>query len=118
MTIWQGDIYYIDLGEPKGSGPGYEHYVVVVQSNTMNRTRIGTVVACVLTHNLGRGRIPGNVTLAPGEGNLPQQSVVNISQVVTVDKDDLGERVGVLDDERMREIKRNIRLMLLEGTRP
>lgn len=84
----------------------------------MNSTRISTVVACVLTHNLRRGSIPGNVTLAPGEGDLPQQSVVNISQVVTLDKDHLGDRIGVLDYERMREIKRNVRLMLLEGKRP
>ncbi len=83
----------------------------------MNASRIRTVVACVLTHNLSRGSIPGNVTLAPGEGNLREQSVVNISQVVTLDKDDLGERIGVLDDERMREIKQSINLMLLEGRR-
>lgn len=84
----------------------------------MNSSRVGTVVACVLTHKLKRGGVPGNVTLAPGEGKLPQQSVVNISQVVTLDKDDLGNRVGALDYERMREIKRNIKLMLLEGERP
>lgn len=105
MTIWQGDIYYVDLGEPRGSEPGYWHYVVVIQSNTMNSSRISTVVACVLTHRLDCGRIPGNVTLDFREGLLPQQSVVNISQVVTLDKDDLGDKIGDLDDERMREIK-------------
>jgi mRNA interferase MazF len=91
---------------------------VVVQSNTMNRTKLRTVVACVLTTNLRRGRIPGNVTLDEYEGNLPQQSVVNISQTVTVDKRDLGQRIGFLDYDQMREIKRNIRLMLLEGRSP
>lgn len=118
MTVRQGDIYYIYLGEPTGSEPGGWHYVVVVQSDTMNKTKLLTVVACVLTTNLRRGRIPGNVTLNLHEGRLPRKSVVNISQTVTIDKRDLGQRVGTLDYERMREIKRNIKLMLLEGRRP
>jgi mRNA interferase MazF len=118
LTVRQGDIYYVYLGEPRGSEPGGWHYIVVVQSNTMNRTKVRTVVACVLTTNLRRGRIPGNVKLDMYEGRLPEQSVVNISQTVTVDKRDLGRRIGFLDHERMREIKRNIKLMLLDGKRP
>jgi mRNA interferase MazF len=84
----------------------------------MNSTKLRTVVACVLTTNLKRGRIPGNVTLDLYEGSLPRRSVVNISQTVTLDKRDLGDAVGTLGYERMREIKRSIRLMLLEGRRP
>lgn len=118
MEVRQGDIYFVDLGEPKGSEPGGFHHVVIVQSDTMNRTNIRTVVGCVLTSNLRRGRVPGNITLSYGDGGLPQKSVVNISQVVTLDKRDLVEKTGALDGFRVDEILKNINRMLLRGKRP
>jgi mRNA interferase MazF len=79
MVVHQGDIYWIDLGEPAGSEPGYSHPHVVVQNNVFNRSRINTVVVCALTSNLKRAAAPGNVLLGAGEANLPKQSVVVVS---------------------------------------
>ncbi|MEW6540445.1 MAG: type II toxin-antitoxin system PemK/MazF family toxin [Bacillota bacterium] len=112
MVIRQGDIYWVDFGEPAGSAPGYRHPCVVVQNNLFNRSRINTVVVCALTSNLKRGKAPGNVALDSGEGNLPQQSVVNVSQIITVDKRDLVERIGAVSGNRVREILDGVRLLL------
>ena len=94
MVISQGEVFWVNLGTPSGSAPGYRHPHVVVQNNLFNRSRISTVVVCALTSHLKRAASPGNVTLAKGEANLPRRSVVNISQIFTVDKMDLGEKIG------------------------
>ncbi len=112
MVINQGDIFWIDLGRPSGSAPGYRHPHVVIQNNLFNRSRISTVVVCALTSNLKRAGAPGNVLLARGEANLPKRSVVNVSQIFTVDKSDLVERIGTLSAQRVREILDGIRLLL------
>jgi mRNA interferase MazF len=114
--INQGDIFWVDLGEPTGSGPGYRHPHVVVQNNLFNRSRIGTVVVCALTSNLRRAEAPGNVLLGEGEANLPRRSVVNISQIVTVDKDQLDEKIGTVSVARLREILDGIKLLLEPAT--
>jgi mRNA interferase MazF len=85
---------------------------VVVQSDLFNRTEIKTVVVCELTSVLRRANAPGNVLLVPGDGELPEQSVVNVSRMVTLDKSILGNRIGWLDRERMREVMDGIRLVL------
>ena len=112
MTIRQGDIYWIDLDDPKGSEPGYRHPHVVVQNNVFNGSRLGTVVVCALTSNVKRATAPGNVLLKKGEANLKKDSVVNITQLVTVDKADLIERIGTLSPTRVREIVDGIRLLI------
>ncbi|GFP40388.1 type II toxin-antitoxin system PemK/MazF family toxin, partial [Candidatus Hakubella thermalkaliphila] len=112
MVINQGDIFWIDLGAPSGSEPGYMHPHVVVQNNLFNQSRINTVVVCALTSNLKRAEAPGNVLLAPGEANLPKQSVVNVSQIYTVDKRDLVEKIGRLSSKRVREILDGIQRLL------
>ena len=111
MVINQGDIFWIDLDEPSDSAPGYRHPHVVIQNNVFNRSRINTVVICALTSNLRRAMAPGNVLLAPGEGNLPKQSVVNVSQLFTVDKSQLGDKIGTLSARRVRDILNGIRLL-------
>jgi mRNA interferase MazF len=111
-VIRQGDIYWVDLEEPSGSEPGYRHPHVVVQNNVFNLSRIRTVIVCPLTTNLKRADAPGNVLLDEGEGALPRQSVVNVSQVFTVDKSQLGEYVGALAPGRVREILDGILLAL------
>jgi len=110
-VIRQGDVYWIDLGPPDRSGPGYLHPHVVVQNDLFNRSRIGTVVVCAITSNLKRGEAPGNVLLDQGEANLPKQSVVNVSQVFTVDKDELTEKIGSLAFERVQEIVAGLDLL-------
>lgn len=112
MVINQGDVFWIELGEPSGSAPGYQHPHVVVQNNLFNRSRINTVVVCALTSNLKRADAPGNVLLSPGEANLPKHSVVNVSQIFTVDKADLAEKIGTLSRQRVREILDGIQLLL------
>ena len=110
--IGQGDVYWIDLGAPSGSGPGYRHPHVVIQNNVFNRSRINTVVVCALTSNLRRAQAPGNVLLEVGEASLPKQSVVNVSQIFTVDKGDLVERVGTLSSTRVRQVLDGVSLLL------
>lgn len=118
LAIQQGDIYFINLGQAEGSGPAGWHHVVIVQSDAMNRTAVNTTVGCVLTSNLKRGRVPGNVTLSHGEGSLDKRSVVNISQIVTLDKRDLVDKTGTLEGARMNEIIRNLHRVLLRGKKP
>lgn len=110
--IQQGDIYWVDLGEPLGSEPRFRHPHVVVQNDLFNCSRIQTVVVCALTSNLRWAEAPGNVLLKPGEANLPKQSVVNVSQIFTVDKRQLEEKIGSLSSLRVRAILDGIRLVL------
>ena len=111
MVINQGDIFWIDLGVPSGSAPGYLHPHVVIQNNVFNLSRINTVIVCALTSNLQRAEAPGNVLLDEGEANLPKQSVVVVSQIFTVDKSDLGEYIGKLSKRRVRQILDGIKMV-------
>ncbi len=112
MVINQGDIFWVELGEPSGSRPGYRHPHVVIQNNVFNRSQIGTVVVCVLTSNLKRAGAPGNVLLRKGEANVPKRSVVNISQIVTVNKSDLIKRIGTLSPKRLGEVLGGVKLLI------
>jgi mRNA interferase MazF len=112
MVIHQGDVFWVELAEPAGSEPGYRHPHVVVQNNLFNRSRINTVVVCALTSNLKRAAAPGNVLLEAGEANLPKQSVVNVSQLFTVDKRQLEEKIGALSPWRLEQILNGIKLLI------
>jgi mRNA interferase MazF len=112
MVINQGDVFWVDLGEPSGSEPGFRHPHVVIQNNVFNRSRINTAVVCALTSNLRRAEAPGNVLLENGEANLSKQSVVNVSQIFTVDKRDLEEKIGTLSRRRVRQILDGVRLVI------
>ena len=112
MVIQQGDIFWLDLGTPGGSGPGYRHPHVVIQNNLFNRSRINTIVVCALTSNLTRGGVLGNVLLKKGEANLKKGSVVNVTQLITVDRADLRQKIGTLSSLRVRQIIEGIRLLL------
>jgi mRNA interferase MazF len=94
VVISQGEVWWADLGMPSGSAPGLRRPVVVVQGDAFNRSRIGTVVCVPLTSNLAWADAPGNVLLPSGTTGLPKDSVANVSQVLTLDKTDLTERVG------------------------
>jgi len=115
MVINQGDLFWIDLAEPSGSAPGYRHPHVVIQNNIFNQSRLNTVVVCALTSNLRRAEAPGNVLLEPGEANLPKPSVVNVSQIFTIDKSDLIEKIGTLSAGRIQELLDGINLLLTPG---
>jgi mRNA interferase MazF len=105
-------VFWAGVVEPLGSEPGYDRPYVIVQNNAFNDSRINTVVVCGLTSNLRRGGDPGNVLLFPGEADLPEQSVVNVSQIVTLDKSQLRTRIGALSPERIREVLRGVNLVL------
>ena len=85
---------------------------MVIQNNIFNQSRINTVVVCVITSNLKRAAAPGNVLLDEGEGNLPKQSVVNVSQIFTVDKRELEEKIGKVSRKRVGEILAGVQLVL------
>ena len=104
MVISQGDVFWVDLGVPSGSELGFRRPHVVIQNNLFNQSRVSTVAICALTSNLKRASAPGNVQLFAGEANLPKPSVVNVSQLFTVDKSDLVEKIGTLSLSRMRQV--------------
>lgn len=110
--INQGDVVWVELDEPRGSQPGYRHSCVVVQNNLFNHSNIRTVVVCALTLNLKRSEAPGNVLLDKGEGNLSKQSVVNVSQILTVDKTQITDQIGKLSARRVKQISDGIKLVI------
>lgn len=112
--IRQGDVYWLDFGPASGSAPAERHPCVVVQSDAFNISRISTTVVCLITSNMDRARAPGNVALKRGEAQLPKASVVNVSQLVTVDKLDLEVRVGRLPAPVLVSVLRGLQL-LFEG---
>lgn len=112
MVIAQGDVFWLDTGAPRGSDPGFRRPHVVVQNDVFNASRIQTTVLCAVTSNLARAKAPGNLLLRKGEANLPRPSVVNVSQVVTIDKSVLKEKIGTLSRQRVREIVSGLRLVL------
>ena len=105
----QGDIFWIDPDETRGSSPGRAHPHVIVQDDVFNRSRIHTVIVCALTTNLHRVEEPGNVLLDQGEGNLIKQSVVIVSQISSVDKNKLGKYIGTLCAARVDQILQGLR---------
>src|SRR6185312_9021177 len=95
-TIKRGEIWWADLPEPRRSEPGYRRPVLVIQADSFNRSRIQTVIVAVITSNLGLAEAPGNVLLPARTSGLPRDSVVNVSQMLTLDRDYLSERAGRL----------------------
>src|SRR4030066_1366433 len=112
MVISQGDIFWIDLGPTSGSAPGYRHPHVIIQNNLYNQSKINTVVVCALTSNIQRAKVPGNVLLSKGEANLKKACVVKVSQIVTVDKSDLIEKIGALSQSRIKQVIEGIKLLI------
>ncbi|MFN3490772.1 MAG: type II toxin-antitoxin system PemK/MazF family toxin [Anaerolineales bacterium] len=112
MVINQGAIYWVELSEPIGSEPGYSRPAVVIQNNLYNQSKINTTIICILTSNLKFAQIYGNVQLDKGEANLPKASVVNVSQLLTIDKSQLGEYIGSLSQKRVYQILAGIQSFL------
>ncbi len=111
--IRRGEVYWVDLAEPRGSEPGYRRPAVVVQANPFNKSRIATVIVAVLTSNLELARAPGNVLLPRSATGLPKDSVANVSQLLTVDRSDLDdEPVSGLPDAYMEDIDDGLKLVL------
>ena len=112
MVILQGDVFWFDPGPPRGSEPGFRRPHVVVQNDAFNSSRIRTTVLCSITSNSGRAQAPGNILLEKGEANLPRASVINVSQIVTIDKRVLTERVASLPRRVMAAVDGGLKLAL------
>jgi mRNA interferase MazF len=110
--VKRGEVWWASLPPPAGSGPGYRRPVVVVQSNPFNESRISTAVVAVMTSNLRLAGAPGNVRLGKAESGLAKPSVVNVSQLATLDKAKLTSRVRALPDDAMSRIDNGLRLVL------
>jgi mRNA-degrading endonuclease toxin of MazEF toxin-antitoxin module/GNAT superfamily N-acetyltransferase len=108
-AIHRGDLVWLAPDGSRGAMPSYSHPHVVIQDDVLNRSRITTTVVCALTSNLHRASEPGNVFLDEGEGDLPQRSVVVVSQIMSVDKTRLGERIGSLSEARLDQILAGLR---------
>ncbi|MGE0447883.1 MAG: type II toxin-antitoxin system PemK/MazF family toxin [Vicinamibacterales bacterium] len=112
VDITQGEVWWADLPEPAGSGPGLRRPVVVVQGNAMNRSRIATVVCVPLTSNVKWAGAPGNVLLQARETGLPRDSVANVSQIVALDRSLLSEQAGRLTPKHVTQLLHGIDVML------
>lgn len=112
MVVAQGEIWWADLPAPVGSGPGFRRPVVVVQGDSLNRSRIATVVCVPLTGNLNWADAPGNVELSPRLTGLGKDSVANVSQIVTLDWGLLTERVGKLAQGKLELVLAGIDVVL------
>ncbi len=110
--IERGSIWWADLGEPRGSEPGYRRPLLIIQADAFNRSRIQTVIAAVLTSNLRLLDAPGNVLVPATASGLRRDSVANVSQLITVNRDDLEERSGQVDATTMRRVDAGLRLVL------
>jgi mRNA interferase MazF len=110
--VRRGEIWWASLRPPSGSGPGFRRPVLVIQSNDFNESRIQTVVIAAITTNLALASAPGNVLCRRHQTGLPRESVVNVSQLLTVDKRFLAERAGALDARTFGEVEEGIRLVL------
>ena len=101
----------MDFGLTTGSAPAERHPCVVVQGDSFNRSRIATTVVCLVTSNLARAAAPGNVALKMGDANLPKASVVNVSQILTVNKTELTERIGKLPASAVDAIRTGLEVL-------
>ena len=110
--IRRGDIWWATLSSPRGSAPGYRRPVLVVQANAFNESRIKTVIVAIISSNVDLAAAPGNVLLHRRDSKLPRESVVNVSQLVTLNKSYLTERVGRLSDRQLGAIDEGLRLAL------
>lgn len=110
--IAQGEVWWADLGEPRGSAPGYRRPVVVIQGDAFNATSIRSVVCVVLTSNTRWADAPGNVLLPSRATGLPKPSVANVTRVVTLDRADLIERSGRLSESSVDLVLAGIDVLL------
>jgi mRNA interferase MazF len=112
MMIHRGSIWWADLPSPSGAGPGYRRPILILQADAFNSSRIATVIGIAITSNLRLAAAPGNVLLPAAESGLPRNSVINVSQIITLDKDDLDEPAGAVSARILTAVEQGIRLVL------
>jgi mRNA interferase MazF len=112
VAVERGQVWWADLEEPRGSETGFRRPLLIVQDDAFNRSRIRTVVAVVVTSNLRLLDAPGNVLLPAKTSGLPKDSVANVSQVITLDRDFLVEPVGKIIGRMLKDVENGLRLVL------
>ena len=112
MVIRKGSVYWVDFSPGKGSEPAGRRPGLVIQSDILNDSKLNTVIMLAITSTLKFGDLPGNVVLRKGEANLPKKCVVNVTQIKSVDKKSLKEKIGSLSKKRMTEIYEGIKLVM------
>ncbi len=112
MIVERGQVWTADLGEPDGSEPGYNRPVLIVQTDAFNRSRLHTVIAVVLSANLRLVAAPGNVLIPAKASGLRKDSVANVSQVITVDREFLIELAGRVRGQVLKDVENGLRLIL------
>ena len=112
MEVARGEVWWVDLPDPVGSGPGGTRPFLVIQANAFNRSAIATVVVAAITSNLRLGDAPGNVPLPKGEVGLRKPSVVNVSQLFTLDRSLLRSRAGKVRTATLEAVSQGLGLVL------
>ncbi len=112
MVIRKGSVYWVDFSPGKGSEPMGRRPGLVVQNDLLNDSKLNTVIVVAITSTLKFGELPGNVTLRKGEANLPKKSVINMTQIKTVDKASLKENMGSLTKERLSQVYKGMKLVM------
>lgn len=110
--ISRGQVWWADLGVPRGSSPGYERPVVIIQSETFNKTDIDSVIIAISTTNLRLAAMPGNILVERGVGGMKEDSVINVTQLFTIDRTDLLDYLGRLPKNKIDMIDQGLRLVL------
>ena len=108
----RGEVWWASLKPPEGSGSGYRRPVLIVQANSFNESQISTVLVSVITSNLALAQAPGNVRISKSDSALPKASVVNISQILTIDRQFLSVRIGTLPGHVMDRVNEGLKLVL------
>ena len=112
MVVERGELWWTDLAEPRGSEPGYRHPILILQADSFNRSRLRTVLGIIVSSNMGLLDAPGNVLLRAKAVGLPRDSVANVTQFVTVDREYLEERVGAVPRKTLAKVDAGVRLVL------
>ena len=112
MVIRKGSIYWVDFSPGKGSEPLGKRPGLVIQNDLLNDSKLNTVVVIAITSTLKFGELPGNATLRKGEANLPKKSVINLTQIKTVDKNSLKEKIGTISKDKMDEVYKGLKLIM------
>ncbi|WP_135481703.1 type II toxin-antitoxin system PemK/MazF family toxin [Candidatus Chloroploca mongolica] len=108
----RGDVWWANLPDASGSGPAFRRPVLLVQADAFTRSRIATVIVAVITSNLRLAAAPGNVVLRARESGLPKDSVINVSQLITLDKTELDEQVGQVLPTTLADVDHGLRVVL------
>lgn len=111
LKMIRGEIWWVDLGIPFGSEPGFKRPVLIIQDDSFNQSNINTIVSIAITSNLNLSEAPGNVLISKKDSNLSKDSVVNVSQIVTLDKKRFLNKVGKLKSNKLNEVEAGLKLV-------